>query len=131
MISPCQVLAGAFFVQAIMSKHVNSLRDGERLAGLDVVAGGVGKCGVGHVRHLRSIGPGPFRRETKSHRVVTAGGRRAGGSTTRSRHLEADSSAGDRAIACIQKLQELNNAVTISTVITELTKEQLSDFQVC
>lgn len=36
----------------------------------------------------------------------------------------------NRALACVQKLQELNNAVVISTLTTELTKEQLSDFQV-
>ncbi|KAG6697750.1 hypothetical protein I3842_09G217300 [Carya illinoinensis] len=36
----------------------------------------------------------------------------------------------NRALASIQKLQELNNSVVISTLTTELTKEQLSDFQV-
>lgn len=36
----------------------------------------------------------------------------------------------NRALASIQKLQELNNAVAISTLTTELTKERLSDFQV-
>ncbi|EYU45704.1 hypothetical protein MIMGU_mgv1a000903mg [Erythranthe guttata] len=35
----------------------------------------------------------------------------------------------NRALASIQKLQELNNAVAISTLTTKLTKEQLSDFQ--
>ncbi|KAG9155900.1 hypothetical protein Leryth_004149 [Lithospermum erythrorhizon] len=35
----------------------------------------------------------------------------------------------NRAVASLQKLQELNNAVTISTLTNELTKEQLSDFQ--
>ncbi|XP_068340086.1 ubiquitin-activating enzyme E1 1-like [Pyrus communis] len=35
----------------------------------------------------------------------------------------------NRALACVQKLQELNNAVLISTITTELTKEKLSDFQ--
>ncbi|XP_043697731.1 ubiquitin-activating enzyme E1 1-like isoform X2 [Telopea speciosissima] len=35
----------------------------------------------------------------------------------------------NRALASIQKLQELNNAVLISTLSTELTKEKLSDFQ--
>ncbi|KAL8544390.1 hypothetical protein ACS0TY_004797 [Phlomoides rotata] len=35
----------------------------------------------------------------------------------------------NRALASIQKLQELNNAVTVSTLATKLTKEQLSDFQ--
>ncbi|XP_030925521.1 ubiquitin-activating enzyme E1 1-like [Quercus lobata] len=36
----------------------------------------------------------------------------------------------NRALASVQKLQELNNAVVISTLTSELTKEQLSDFQV-
>ncbi|XP_059462488.1 ubiquitin-activating enzyme E1 2-like isoform X2 [Corylus avellana] len=36
----------------------------------------------------------------------------------------------NRALASVQKLQELNNSVVISTLTTELTKEQLSDFQV-
>ncbi|XWS53372.1 hypothetical protein CRYUN_Cryun11dG0151900 [Craigia yunnanensis] len=36
----------------------------------------------------------------------------------------------NRALASVQKLQELNNAVVISTLTTKLTKEQLSDFQV-
>ncbi|GAV66571.1 ThiF domain-containing protein/UBACT domain-containing protein/UBA_e1_C domain-containing protein/UBA_e1_thiolCys domain-containing protein [Cephalotus follicularis] len=36
----------------------------------------------------------------------------------------------NRALASIQKLQELNNAVVITTLTTELTKELLSDFQV-
>lgn len=36
----------------------------------------------------------------------------------------------NRALASIQKLQELNNAVTVSTLTAKLTKEQLSDFQV-
>ncbi|KAG8371515.1 hypothetical protein BUALT_Bualt13G0095600 [Buddleja alternifolia] len=35
----------------------------------------------------------------------------------------------NRALASIQKLQELNNAVAVSTLTTKLTKEQLSDFQ--
>ncbi|KDO63224.1 hypothetical protein CISIN_1g0013011mg, partial [Citrus sinensis] len=35
----------------------------------------------------------------------------------------------NRALASIQKLQELNNAVAISALTTELTKEKLSDFQ--
>ncbi|XP_077217611.1 ubiquitin-activating enzyme E1 1-like [Tasmannia lanceolata] len=35
----------------------------------------------------------------------------------------------NRALACVQKLQELNNAVVISTLTTKLSKEQLSDFQ--
>lgn len=36
----------------------------------------------------------------------------------------------NRALASVQKLQELNNAVVVSTLTTELTKEILSDFQV-
>lgn len=35
----------------------------------------------------------------------------------------------NRALASIQKLQELNNAVIISTLTDALTKEQLSNFQ--
>eukprot|EP00257_Ricinus_communis_P008710 XP_002526617.3 ubiquitin-activating enzyme E1 1 isoform X1 [Ricinus communis] len=35
----------------------------------------------------------------------------------------------NRALASLQKLQELNNAVVVSTLTTELTKEKLSDFQ--
>ncbi|KAM7265775.1 hypothetical protein ACFE04_003458 [Oxalis oulophora] len=35
----------------------------------------------------------------------------------------------NRALASIQKLQELNNAVVISSLTTPLTKEQLADFQ--
>ncbi|XP_042511013.1 ubiquitin-activating enzyme E1 1-like isoform X2 [Macadamia integrifolia] len=35
----------------------------------------------------------------------------------------------NRALASVQKLQELNNAVLISILSTELTKEKLSDFQ--
>ncbi|KAJ4704364.1 Ubiquitin activating enzyme E1 [Melia azedarach] len=35
----------------------------------------------------------------------------------------------NRALACVQKLQELNNSVVISTLTTALTKEQLSNFQ--
>ncbi|XP_038707355.1 ubiquitin-activating enzyme E1 1-like isoform X1 [Tripterygium wilfordii] len=35
----------------------------------------------------------------------------------------------NRALASVQKLQELNNAVVISTLTTKLTKEKLSDFQ--
>lgn len=37
----------------------------------------------------------------------------------------------NRAFACVQKLQELNNSVIISTLTESLTKEHLSDFQVC
>lgn len=36
----------------------------------------------------------------------------------------------NRALASVQKLQELNNAVVISTLTTKLTKEHLSKFQV-
>lgn len=36
----------------------------------------------------------------------------------------------NRALASVQKLQELNNAVVVHTLTTELKKEQLSDFQV-
>lgn len=36
----------------------------------------------------------------------------------------------NRALASVQKLQELNNAVAINILTNELTKEQLSDFQV-
>lgn len=36
----------------------------------------------------------------------------------------------NRALACVQKLQELNNAVLISTLTGPLKKEQLSNFQV-
>ncbi|XP_076904023.1 ubiquitin-activating enzyme E1 1-like [Bidens hawaiensis] len=35
----------------------------------------------------------------------------------------------NRALASVQKLQELNNAVLVSTLPTKLTKEQLSNFQ--
>lgn len=35
----------------------------------------------------------------------------------------------NRALVCVPKLQELNNSVIISTLTSELTKEQLSDFQ--
>ncbi|XP_068667888.1 ubiquitin-activating enzyme E1 1-like isoform X2 [Aristolochia californica] len=35
----------------------------------------------------------------------------------------------NRALACVQKLQELNNAVIISTMTKKLSKEQLSGFQ--
>ena len=37
----------------------------------------------------------------------------------------------NRAQACVQKLQELNNAVLISALTGDLTKEHLSNFQVC
>ena len=36
----------------------------------------------------------------------------------------------NRAVASIQKLQELNNAVVVQYLTKKLTKEQLSDFQV-
>lgn len=36
----------------------------------------------------------------------------------------------NRALASINKLQELNNAVVVLSLTTELTKEQLSNFQV-
>lgn len=36
----------------------------------------------------------------------------------------------NRALASLTKLQELNNSVIISTLTGELTKEQLSDYQV-
>lgn len=36
----------------------------------------------------------------------------------------------NRALASLQKLQELNNAVTVSTLTTKLTKGKLSEFQV-
>ncbi|KAM7527640.1 hypothetical protein LguiB_031050 [Lonicera macranthoides] len=35
----------------------------------------------------------------------------------------------NRALASVQKMQELNNAVLVSSLTTKLTKEQLSDFQ--
>ncbi|KAE8039321.1 hypothetical protein FH972_011745 [Carpinus fangiana] len=35
----------------------------------------------------------------------------------------------NRALASVQKLQDLNNAVVVHTLTTKLTKEQLSDFQ--
>ncbi|KAL3334041.1 hypothetical protein AABB24_030682 [Solanum stoloniferum] len=35
----------------------------------------------------------------------------------------------NRALASVQKLQELNNAVVVSSLTTKLTKEKLSDFQ--
>lgn len=36
----------------------------------------------------------------------------------------------NRALASVQKLQELNNVVVVSSLTTKLTKEKLSDFQV-
>ncbi|XP_042515035.1 ubiquitin-activating enzyme E1 2-like isoform X2 [Macadamia integrifolia] len=43
--------------------------------------------------------------------------------------FSGDDVGKNRALASVQKLQELNNAVLISTLTTELTKEKLSDFQ--
>ncbi|CAA6656900.1 unnamed protein product [Spirodela intermedia] len=43
--------------------------------------------------------------------------------------LSEDDVGKNRALACVQKLQELNNAVTINTLTEEFTKEHLSDFQ--
>ncbi|CAI9097290.1 OLC1v1033679C1 [Oldenlandia corymbosa var. corymbosa] len=40
-----------------------------------------------------------------------------------------DDVGNNRALASVQKLQELNNAVTVSAITTDLTKEQLSGFQ--
>jgi ubiquitin-activating enzyme E1 len=37
----------------------------------------------------------------------------------------------NRALACVSKLQELNNAVLVSALTEELTTEHLSKFQVC
>lgn len=36
----------------------------------------------------------------------------------------------NRALASLNKMQELNNSVAVSTLTTELTAEQLSEFQV-
>lgn len=36
----------------------------------------------------------------------------------------------NRALVSVQMLQELNNAVEVSALTTELTKEKLSDFRV-
>jgi molybdopterin/thiamine biosynthesis adenylyltransferase len=36
----------------------------------------------------------------------------------------------NRALASVAKLQELNNAVVVQSLTSELTKEQLADFQV-
>lgn len=44
--------------------------------------------------------------------------------------LSEDDVGKNRALACVQKLQELNNAVIITTLTKELAKEHLSDFQV-
>lgn len=37
----------------------------------------------------------------------------------------------NRAVACVSKLQDLNNAVLVSPLTEELTKDRLSRFQVC
>jgi molybdopterin/thiamine biosynthesis adenylyltransferase len=44
--------------------------------------------------------------------------------------LSEDDVGQNRAQACVQKLQELNNAVLISALTGDLTKEHLSNFQV-
>ncbi|XAR55794.1 hypothetical protein NMG60_11035997 [Bertholletia excelsa] len=43
--------------------------------------------------------------------------------------FSGDDVGKNRALASLQKLQELNNSVVVSTLTTGLTKEQLSDFQ--
>ncbi|XP_078447049.1 ubiquitin-activating enzyme 1 [Wolffia australiana] len=43
--------------------------------------------------------------------------------------LSEDDVGKNRALSCVQKLQELNNAVEINTLTKKLTKEQLSGFQ--
>lgn len=37
----------------------------------------------------------------------------------------------NKALACVLKLQELNNAVAVTTLTGNLSKEKLSSFQVC
>ncbi|KAG0458597.1 hypothetical protein HPP92_023754 [Vanilla planifolia] len=44
-------------------------------------------------------------------------------------YLSEDDVGKNRATACVQKLQELNNAVIISSISNSLSKEQLSKFQ--
>ncbi|KAG0490532.1 hypothetical protein HPP92_007395 [Vanilla planifolia] len=44
-------------------------------------------------------------------------------------YFSEDDVGKNRASACVQKLQELNSAVIISTITTALSKEQLSNFQ--
>lgn len=44
--------------------------------------------------------------------------------------LSEDDIGKNRAEACVLKLQELNNAVKVSSLTVPLVKEQLSDFQV-
>ena len=44
--------------------------------------------------------------------------------------LSEDDIGKNRAVACVAKLQELNNAVLISAVTEELSNEHLSKFQV-
>jgi ubiquitin-activating enzyme E1 len=45
--------------------------------------------------------------------------------------LSEDDIGKNRAVACVAKLQELNNAVLIYTLTEELTTEHLPKFQVC
>ena len=48
-----------------------------------------------------------------------------------SNFLFSESDVGkNRALASVQKLQELNNAVDVQTLTTKLTRQKLSDFQV-
>jgi ubiquitin-activating enzyme E1 len=44
--------------------------------------------------------------------------------------LSEDDIGKNRAVTCVSKLQELNNAVSISALTEELTTEHLSKFQV-
>ncbi len=83
------------------SNDADPLWDGERLAGLDVVAGSVSERGVSHPRHLGSIRPRLFGTDVKGHRAVAAGGPGAGARTTRKRHQQIDRSARDWVIAFI------------------------------
>ncbi|MCL7021836.1 hypothetical protein MKW94_011820, partial [Papaver nudicaule] len=47
-----------------------------------------------------------------------------------SNFLFAETDMGrNRALASVQKLQELNNAVAVSTLTEKLSKEQLSNYQ--
>lgn len=45
-------------------------------------------------------------------------------------YLTEDDIGKNRAVACYNKLQELNAAVTVSTLTSEITEEDLSSFQV-
>jgi ubiquitin-activating enzyme E1 len=45
--------------------------------------------------------------------------------------LTEDDIGRNRAVACVAKLQELNNSVLISALTDELNTEHLSKFQVC